>query len=144
MKVYLAGPISGLSYADAHTWRLSAITYLERHGHEALDPMVKISDDGRVFQWQERPWPSEGSDSECVTFDLEKQLRNADAVLVGFPTGFMSSIGTAVEVGVAWERSIPIIIWNPERADIHPFIAQLAIVETHMFGEAVRACYARR
>ncbi len=144
MKVYLAGPISGLSYFQAHTWREAATWRLRDFGHEALDPMVKITDDGRVFQWQERPWPSEGNDASLVAFDLEQQVHHADAILVGFPFGFTASIGTAVEVGVAWERGLPIIIWNPKEDDMHPFISQLAMVITKHLYNAIQECDARK
>lgn len=121
--VYLAGPISGLSWTNATTWRRDAADLINKLEMGCIDPTHNITqpDDDTVFDWKEA-WKGEGNDRRVFYEDIELGVLQADVVLVGYPTGFQSSGGTAFELGVAYAYGIPIVIWNPTCAEIHPFL----------------------
>lgn len=138
MKVYLAGPISGLTYEEATGWRRIAREYFERNNIEVIDPTDKIEDaleEGEVFEWQ-KPWVGEGSNGTIFNVDIEQGLLQADAIVVGYPTGFRSSGGTAFELGVAYAFGIPVVIWDATHSTIHPFLEFSAVRRSDL----VEAC----
>lgn len=143
--VYLAGPIAGLTQLQATRWRSEAAALLSFHGLRALRPLIPVANDSFVIPplASERRIPP----AEVFNFDL-RMVRDADAILVGYPTGPVSSVGTAVEVGYALGLNKPIVLWTASvpgiQEDLHPFI-KFAAAEMHDSLEAavrgvVRCC----
>ena len=142
-KVYLAGPISGLSYEDASQgWRRQIVPMLEYSDYSCKHLPVRcyspmrckdfLADKGKLFgAYEENPLATEGG---IVTRDRNDVLQ-CDVMIACFleSQGYMS-LGTAVEFGWADSHRKPIIMvakpGDPHRE--HPMLKRMAgyIVET--------------
>ena len=111
-QIYLAGGIADLSWEEAQGWRdqFSEIIDETCNGRWCcFDPCKHIHDFCEVI-----------SEEEALVYDLD-HLRHSRIMLVSFEHT-QKSIGTAIEIGVALENRIPIIGYNPNKIDLHPWI----------------------
>lgn len=111
--VYLAGPISGLTYAGATDWRQYAAKLLEPEIH-ALSPMRdkaflahldNISGHGNEYKHLSPLATSKGV-TTCDRFDCTR----ADVLLVNLLGAERVSIGTMIELGWADAARIPVVL----------------------------------
>ncbi len=108
--VYLAGPVRNLDDGGS-TWRQKVREKIEPH-YEIESPLDKYNpsvedieivddavygDDSKVAYW------------EIVRSD-KQQIKNSDILFVGHKD--VQMIGTPMEVMFAFERDIPIVIWD--------------------------------
>lgn len=114
-KVYLAGPIAGLSFEECNTWREWAI--------KDLDPFIGVSPlrpdmHGRSFYHKDIP--------TAVKFDRDYQdVMSCDAILVNLHGATRPSVGTIMEIGWAFMRRIPIVVvMEQDNVHNHLFITQ--------------------
>ena len=108
MKVYLSGPINGCSDEECKSWREQAKSMFSDR-ITIIDPMDR---DYRGLE-------DMVDDSEIVEAD-KHDLASCDAVLVGYTR---ESTGTAMEVLLAYQQEIPVILLPLERrAGISPWI----------------------
>ena len=111
-QIYLAGKISGIPFADANNWRMFLSNGLKTKSlidsWKCFNPCAHIRTNGSAMY-----------DSEYFMYDLD-QLRRSRLVIVSFEFG-QDSIGTAMEVAVAFENRIPIIGYNPGEIEVHPW-----------------------
>lgn len=120
-KIYLAGPMGGLSWEDANSWRLD-LTFMLGPQFEILNPMR-----GKTPEtWAKNgPYPEYlfYSSDLVITRDLN-DVEQASALVVNFPYKTPHGIGTAIEMGTAIPLRKPVIIvLHPD--DLlrqHPFI----------------------
>jgi nucleoside 2-deoxyribosyltransferase len=117
--VYLAGPISGLSYGQCTDWRAYARQNLILHGIEGLDPMrgkdylaheEKIADSyaGTVL-----------SSQKGITTRDRWDCQRADVVLVNLLGADRVSIGTVMEIAWADAVRTPIVLVTEPKGNIH-------------------------
>ena len=121
-RIYAAGPIAGLTHLEVCLWRRQAEIYLAPN--VLLWPSIQNNHDAHVY-------PHLCNDTQIKMSDVFRhdmaQLQLADAVLVGYPTGPVLSVGTGVECGVAMERGIPIVVWcSKDKAQVSGFIQEAA------------------
>lgn len=116
MKVYLAGPITGLSYGDAVNWREYARDFLGRFGITGVSPMrsknclsnlskIPSTPDVKADDWQATmltPRAVKARDK----FDCTK----SDLVLFNFLGATAISKGSIIEVGWADATGIPVVV----------------------------------
>ncbi len=126
-RVYLAGPISGLTYDQGNEWRKEAFEYFKMLGIEAYSPM-------RAKEYLRK----EGVLTGAYTDGLFSSARNimtrdfddctkADLVLcylLGYPK---VSIGSVMEIAWCYGFRVPLVVvmektGNPH--DGHPMIAE--------------------
>ena len=103
MKVYLCGPINGCTDEECNDWR-EAVT---EHFPNAINPMIR---DYR------------GREDECYEeiVELDKiDIRNSDALLVNYTK---PSVGTSMEVFLAWTLGTPIVLWSPPGTSLSPWM----------------------
>ena len=132
-KVYLAGPISGLSYEDASLgWRKTIVPLIER----TVEPSIKcyspmrakgfLADRGALFgSYDEHPLATE---SGIVTRD-RNDVMNCDVMIACFLESKGNySLGTAMEYGWADAANKPIIMVAVEGDPhlIHPMMRRIA------------------
>ncbi len=128
MLVYLAGPITGLSYAGCTDWREEAITHLGKFGIQGLSPLR-----GKEYLQNEKSISDnydEGLDGQSKLiatmsgqrgiyardkFDCER----ADLVLVNMLGAQRVSIGTVMEIAWASGVGTPIVLVMEEQGNIH-------------------------
>lgn len=126
--VYLAGRISGLTFADATGWR-NYVTDLLEDEFEVLNPMAKP--DLAIIEELTSPtepvadsYHGELSAANIFRADMEDVL-NANFVIADLAHGVV--FGTPFEVGVAWYNGSTIVFVDPEnKFGKHPFVAGLA------------------
>lgn len=97
MKVYLAGPITGKTFADAQSWRDYAAAELERHGITALSPLrdkQHLADAG--------PLPNDFDGGPAAVNQDLCDIYDVDVVLANFTDADSASIGTCAELGYAY------------------------------------------
>lgn len=119
--VYLAGPITSLSYSGATDWRENAELTLRSYGLDVRSPMRgcrylsgEVSIPAEQVQHTGIMATSRGiltrDKNDCIT---------ADALLVYFPSNCPPSIGTSMEIAFAHLRHIPIVGVSEDRDNIH-------------------------
>lgn len=143
-RVYLAGPISGCTYAGCVEWRERAERYLALKGILALSPMRGCSH----LSTYQGPLPANFSGDQdeahaCYTRD-HFDLRSADVVLMNLQAlgdRARVSIGTVVELGWATAYRKPLILVKPLRGmhdpHDHPFVQEAADYVTTDLDEAL-------
>lgn len=117
-KVYLAGPISGLSYAGSVDWRQQAIDELSpdiiglspmrRKQYLASETTIGDSHENHVL-----------SCSRGITTRDQFDCTRSDAVLVNLLGSQRVSIGTVMEIAWADANRIPVILVMEETGNIH-------------------------
>ena len=118
-KVYLAGPITGTSWAESETWRddIKQLALLDPRysdieffsplrGKEYIKDNPEIKDSYPEYQF---------STSKCIMLRDFHDVQTADAVVVYLKGARKVSIGTVMEIAWAYQRRIPVI------AIIEPF-----------------------
>jgi len=108
-KVYLAGPITGLTFKEANAWRDRATFELGLEGIECLSPLR-----GKQHLAAAGPLPNDfDGGAEAVEQDLT-DIRSSDALLVNFDGCEGISAGTMAEIGFAgawyYHRDAPAVI----------------------------------
>lgn len=111
--VYLAGPITGLSYDAATDWRKDFTARLRMHHIKGLSPMRgkeylshvgKFTMDGDKYQ----PYSVMSSNRGIITRDRFDATR-CTVLLVNLLGAEHVSIGTMIEIGWADGKRIPIV-----------------------------------
>ena len=116
--IYLAGGISDLTWEQAVEWRdkLNDLIQDNMCGHiwKCFDPCKHIHVFCEVI-----------TEEEALRYDLD-MLRHSRLMIVSFEHT-QKSIGTAIEIGAALENNIPIIGYNPNNLELHPWIKSACI-----------------
>lgn len=110
-RVYLAGPIAGLSYGDATDWRSQAEEWLKRHDIVGFSPMrwkryLAREIDLKASGYDEFPLSSARGITTRDRFDTMR----VDAMIVNVLGAEKVSIGTCIELGWADAARVPIIL----------------------------------
>ena len=115
-KVYLAGPITGLTFGEANGWREEATFKLAVEDIDALNPLR-----GKEHLAGVGPLPNDfDGGHEAVEQDLE-DIREAEVVLANFANAREISAGTMAELGYAYAACVPVISVVP-RGNPHDHI----------------------
>jgi len=137
-SVYLSGPISGLSYAGATSWR--------KYATEQLKPIVGLSPlrdcDGLTEEQclSHLGYPDKvlSTPKAIVTRDRFDCTR-ADVVLVNLKGATRVSIGTIIEIGWADAARIPIVLVMDD-CDLvheHAMVREMAGFVTRTLDEGI-------
>jgi len=126
--VYLAGPISGLTYEGGQGWR----NYVTQELPEEIRCMSPLRAKGEVLTrvgvidgaYEENPLTSQAG----ITTRDRLDCTRADAVLFNFLGATSVSIGTVLELGWADAHRIPIIVVMEPTGNLHdhPMIRAIA------------------
>lgn len=125
MLVYLAGPITGLSYGATTDWRQTCIDHLKFFGIQGLSPMR-----GKEYLSVSKSIDDNYNDGETALvavmsgqrgiyardkFDCER----ADVVLVNMLGAQRVSIGTVMEIAWAAASNTPVVLVMEKEGNIH-------------------------
>ncbi len=138
-RVYLAGPITGLSYADGSDWRDYAIKELETWDIEGLSPL-RGKDYLAAFESIEKQhlehteWPL--SLPAGIVGRDRNDVKTSDLILVNFSGAKKVSIGTCMEIAWADAFRIPVLVVTDPSHD-HEFINHLASWKVNTLEEAL-------
>lgn len=138
-RVYLAGPITGLSYADGQDWRDYAIKELESWDIEGLSPL-RGKDYLAAFETIEKQhlehneWPL--SQPQGIVGRDRNDVKTSDLILVNFADAKKVSIGTCMEIAWVDAFRVPVLMVRGEVHD-HEFINQLVAWSVNTLEEAL-------
>lgn len=116
-KIYTCGGMGKFgkeNFGKGNAWRVYCKNALEKY---ECDYRVKVCNPNDYFNFVDDP-PRYASQKEVMNLDLNK-LRNSDLVIVNFND--MYSLGSMAELAIAYERRIPIIGFDTENQDLHPW-----------------------
>lgn len=125
-RVYCAGPVSGLSYKEAITWRRKVARRLKRHDIDALLPLTREKALRKEKRIDPRGYPDVPGcrPNDVFRTDVD-MLERADWVLVNLLGAKTVSIGTVWEIGWAYAHGVSVVLamedGNPHD---HLFITQ--------------------
>lgn len=131
MRVYLAGPITGLTFGDAADWRRRITEELEEVGIEVFNPMRgkdfilrRIGSTEVLAQtYEDAPMSAQRGIVARDRFDVAR----ADLVLFNLVGAERVSIGTMIEYG--WASALgKVIVTAMDRPNIHDhaFVRELS------------------
>jgi nucleoside 2-deoxyribosyltransferase len=119
-KVYLAGPITGLTFQQGNQWREELALELNKLNIECFNPLApdKEFDDGRVIKHTDFPKDTTAKDifRRDVLWILESNL-----VVANFNAPHFSP-GTMWELGYAFGHGIPVLAFGKSSQLSHPFV----------------------
>lgn len=126
-KVYLSGPISGLTYEQSIGWTDYAKTELAKDGIDGYKPLRGkkfLKDVGQIGEyvsvdhWMSTPKAILERDSYDV--------RSSDVILVNLLGAKTRSLGTTSEIGMAYVLNKPIVLVMEKSGNCHdhPFITE--------------------
>ena len=124
------------NFDEGNRWRLIFKKRLESCEHMN----VKAINPNDYFSFKQDP-PRYISLREIMEFDLNR-VRNADLIIVNFND--MYSLGTMAEIAIAYERKIPIIVFNETNQKLHPWEVEMCnriFTETHELLDYVEYFY---
>lgn len=117
MKIYAAGGMGKFgkeNFEESNQWRVYCKDALENYYGGRTSYVCNPND---YFSFKEES-PQYNSEDEVMRFDLYK-LRNSDLVIVNFNDVY--SLGSMAEIGIAYDRGIPIIGLNEDNQELHPW-----------------------
>lgn len=111
-RVYLAGPIGGISYRDATDWRKQAVVALTEADIEAFSPMrgKEFLKDEKNLTWMMDHWNNPMATSKGIMSRDFNDCSKADALLVYLAGTSRASMGTVMEIAWAFDRKIPVVV----------------------------------
>lgn len=116
--VYLAGPISGLSYGDANDWRTRAISRFAHHGIVGLNPLR-----GKNYLEMETSladvYANPLSTEAAITGRDRWDTTRCDIVMMNLLGAKTVSIGTMIEAGWADLSQTPVMLVIEDEGNLH-------------------------
>lgn len=138
-SVYLAGPIKGLSYDEATDWRIDVEHQLQRAGIRSLSPL-RFKDYLKDEKELKENYPGHNLSKSKTLFTRDMMdVRTSDLILANFLGAEKVSIGTCVELGVAFEAKKPVIVIMEAKSNPHDhdFVKNIACCIVHNIPSAV-------
>lgn len=112
-QIYLAGGMSNLTMLEQNIWRIEIKRELENYHFDYNIKCINPVDYYNTYNST-----TYDSDLEVMQFDLHK-VKHSNLIIVNFNN--MQSLGTMVELAIAWDRGIPIIGLNESEQQLHPW-----------------------
>jgi hypothetical protein len=121
--VYGAGPISGLTYDGAQSWRDYAKEELRKRGVKLVSPL-RAKDYLRGIPALTKDCAGYG-ELNCMSSPRGIMTRDhydatrANALLVNMLGAQSVSIGTVMEIAWAWDNDVPVVLVMEEKGNVH-------------------------
>lgn len=142
-KVYLSGPITGLTYDDARFgWRkdfAKSMAQKDGKGIEVLSPMRHEGHLAEIQGTLEKDYPNHffSHPKMIVAKDL-LDIDESTMVIANFLGAKKVSIGTVAELGYAKARGKTIVaIMEKDNIHNHPFVTELAAATVETMDDAI-------
>lgn len=116
-KIYLSGSMMDSSWEEQTKWRRQFKDAI-KYGDYDYEKKVVFFDPTQYYNFKEKRHKSE---KEIMEFDLYN-LRNSDLIVVNLNNP--KSLGTMSELILAKEYHIPVIGWNPNNEQLHPWLKE--------------------
>jgi nucleoside 2-deoxyribosyltransferase len=142
--VYLAGPISGMTYDEAQAWRAYASQNLPQE-IRAISPLraksQRLARLGKIWNsYEDHPLCCESG----ITARDRNDCTRADALIVNLLGATFVSPGTCIELGWADVYRIPVILVMEKTGNPydHPMVRRTAGFRVETLDEALAVCEA--
>lgn len=149
MKIYLAGPIRGLTYGECTEWRDYASRVLKDWGHVPVSPMrgkEYLEGAGPLLGDSRGDGSSSGGSYDKYPMSSEQgiwgrdtfDVKHCDAILANFEGATQLSIGTCMEIqrGYDLDKYVLVVV-EPGAIHDHPFIRRAASLFVPTLNEAL-------
>lgn len=137
--VYLAGPITGLSYKECVSWREDMTTSCS-HAFDFLSPMRNkqfLQSKKTIENTPDLEDHLETSQRGIFARDMTDVSR-CDVLFVNLLNTKKVSIGTIVEITTAYHQKTPIIlVTDPDNIHTHPFIKEMCPFTVHNMEDGI-------
>ena len=139
-KVYLAGPIFGLDYEGATSWREEATNLLSDYGILALSPMrakEHLKDEKHINHFYNGVEPM--STSKGIVTRDRNDVRTCDIVIAYLKGAERASMGTCIEFGWAdaWRKPVIMVAAPGDLHEEHGIMTEIAGYKVEEVSEAV-------
>jgi nucleoside 2-deoxyribosyltransferase len=141
-KIYLCGPISGLSYGDCTDWRKYAASKL-------ADDIIPLSPmRGKEYLKSQSSMPQADhqvmSTADAIIARDRNDVMSCDMLLANFLGAKITSIGSVVELGWAdaWRKPVILVMEKTGNIHSHPFVDKLCGFKVHTLDEGIEVANA--
>lgn len=131
VKIYLAGGMSSITLEEQFRWRNQVKDAILYGCYEYTYKPMFFSPP-MYYNLEEQ---NHNTEREVMEFDLNR-LRNSDLVIVNFNAP--NSIGTAMELAIAYENRIPVVGINEKNVELHPWLAESVVRMCCNMREAIK------
>lgn len=143
-KLYLAGPITGLSWEECTDWRIDVAMQLSNIAdcYSPLRHKSYLSDE----KYMKDEYTDKFFSSQRAIFGRDMfDVRSSDILFVNLLGATRVSIGTVLEIGAAWEgRKTVVIVMEDDNIHQHSMVRELTpwVVSTLESGvDVVKSLY---
>lgn len=121
-QIYLAGGMQNLSFEEQNEWRERLNNWLIARCKTSSGDMkpINIINPVDYYNFQEKLFDT---DKEVMRFDTNF-VRNNDLIIVN--ANDPKSIGTSMEIAIAYEHRIPILILNENKEMLHSWWIEMS------------------
>ncbi len=132
-KVYLSGPITGLTYEDAVEWTNYAKTMLANFGIDGFRPLRGESYGGIAL-----PVITNQRNRECIIRD-RYDVMTSDCILVNLFGANKPSFGTYTEIAWAFLLQKPVVLVMENKGNLHEhgFLQEMVSHRTDDLDEGI-------
>lgn len=142
-KIYLCGGMTGIPRDEQKEWRKAVqnevYQYVSRNSVEFFDPT-------EYWDIQTNYFP-EGQESEEITMKLDLRNLSESSLVVCNISSNPASVGTNMELGIAHNINIPVIMYNPGNVRLHPWQEAISDFQTNdleLLAEIIAEYYLHR
>lgn len=126
-QIYLAGGMQNLSFEEQNEWREIFMTKVRLKVEAQIDcacdvsiPSVRFINPVQYYNFKN---PVHGTEKEIMNFDT-RLVRNSDLIVVN--ANDPHSVGTSMEIAIAHEHNIPVLILAENDEELHPWWVEMA------------------
>jgi len=148
--LYLAGPISGLSYKEATTWREEVARELTRFGVKCLSPLraeVHLRNHEGLLSDCQTPEENLAAGCQVLAMSTQRGVVERDkfdctrcsVLFINLLGAKKISVGSMIEIGWANANNIPIVLIMEDEHNCHDhaFVRECAAFRTPHISEGV-------
>lgn len=117
INIYLSGAISNIPEPEAYGWREDIESLFDYIGFKN----IHVFNPARHFTNLQLEIGLI-NDEELMKFEIDK-LRRSDVVI--YNCHYPKSLGSMAELAIAYDRNIPILAFNEDKNELHPWIKHM-------------------
>lgn len=140
MKIYLAGPISGLSYEEVYSYFKTTKDELEKWNYHVLSPMTAKRELRTEFEFKSHGYEDIPVATNHAIFNRDRwMVKQSDIVYANLTNcGERVSIGTMMELAWAFDNNKHVVVAiQEENIHNHSFVLEAAHVTFKTHKEAI-------
>lgn len=126
-QIYLAGGMQNLTFEEQNEWREKIVAKVKLRAEVQIDCTCDISIPSVHFinpvQYYNFKYPVHDTEKEIMNFDT-RLVRNSDLIVVN--ANDPHSIGTSMEIAIAHEHDIPVLILAENGEKLHSWWVEMS------------------